>query len=326
MPQALTADRPALPSTQPPDVAVRTSAGVHGAMQENQDNYLVVDGQGQARFLRGESEQAVTVAGWPAGHVRLAVLDGMGGHGNGRQAAEAAAEALLGMPPCTTVAQLAAELDLLHARLQERFDDMLAAVAKRPGTTLTLLEMPPGAGALLYHVGDSRLYEIDGDTIAPLTVDHVPATAYAMDGLYDEDTWWDEVHTQHRPQIAQAFILGNTFAVPGALSDPLYELTPGRLPRFLRHLPDRRVVDLSPLKTYVLATDGFWSCAEANRWVAQWPCIVEPGRNAREKVDALFREMEEHTPPGLHVDNLTAIVVCPQGGGDAAPAVPGCAL
>ena len=326
MPQTLPADRPA-PITLQPDVAARTSAGVHGAEQENQDNYLLVDGAGHARFLRGEREASATVAGWPAGHARMAVLDGMGGHGNGRQAAEATVEALMGMPACTTVGQLAAELDLLHARLQEHFDTSLGPGEKRPGTTLTLLELPPGSGALLYHVGDSRLYEIDGERIVPLTVDHVPATAYAMDGLFGEGEWWDEVHTLHRPQISQAFILGNTFAVPGALSDPLYELTPGRLPGFLRELGDRRVIDLSPLKTYVMATDGFWSCAEANRWVARWPCIVGPGRNAREKVDALFREMEEHTPPGLHVDNLTAIVICPQGpAGPVVQAVPGCVL
>jgi hypothetical protein len=31
---------------------------------------------------------------------------------------------------------------------------------RRPGTTLTLLEIPPGQPPMLYHAGDSRLYEI----------------------------------------------------------------------------------------------------------------------------------------------------------------------
>lgn len=321
----MTAPPPPTQFTRHLDVAARSSAGVHGASLENQDNYLLVDGSGRARYLLDEREHVTTLPGWPAGHARLAVLDGMGGHGNGREAAQAAVESLLGILPCTTLAQLSGELDLLHTRLQEEFDATLPAGDKRPGTTLTLLEIPPAGRAMLYHVGDSRLYEIAGEDIAPLTVDHVPATAALMDGLMAEDEWWDEVHAHHRPQISQAFILGNTFAMPGALTGSLYELTPGRLPPFLRHLGDRRLVELSPLKTYVLATDGFWSCAEANRWVARWPCIVGPAKHASDKVDALFREMEEHTPPQLHVDNLTAIVICPTGE-PAASALAGCAL
>lgn len=290
------------------DVAARSAAGVAGVAAENQDNYLLLDASGRARFLRDQQEQAVQVEGWPAGHARIAVLDGMGGHGHGREAAEAVVAGLLEMPPCDSLDELAGRMDRLHARLQQQFS---SEPGLRPGTTLTLVEIRPHAPALLYHVGDSRLYEVDGDRVTPLTVDHVPATAFAMQGLLGEDEWWDQVHGEHRPQISQAFILGNAISDPAVLADPLFPLTPETLPAFLQHMPDRRPLELDPGKTYLLATDGFWSCEEAYRWVARWPLILSSSDTAQEKVDALFREMDEHPPERLHHDNLTAIVVLP---------------
>lgn len=296
------------PFTERLDVAVRSHAGIEGVAIENQDNYLLIDGTGRARYLRGGDEQQTHISGWPAGHARVAVLDGMGGHGFGREAAEAAVTGLLELPPCTTAAHLARGLERLHAHLQQQF---ASAAGPRPGTTLTLIEIPPQGPALLFHVGDSRLYELNGGTIAPLTVDHVPATAFALQGILGEHEWWAQVHGEHRPQISQAFILGDAMSDPSVLADPLFELSAATLPPFLADLPDRRPLELRPGKTYILATDGFWACAEANRWVAQWPRILGPSVGAQAKVDALFRAMNEHPPPHLHADNLTAIVLCP---------------
>lgn len=293
------------------DIAAGTSAGADPAVTlENQDNFLLIDMQGSAVFLRGQALQQQQLAGWTAGHIRLAVLDGMGGHGQGRQAAEAVVAGLLGIPPCDSMAELAAHLDALHARLQHEFAGS-GDSAKRPGTTLTLLELPPGKPPLLYHVGDSRLYEISPERVFPLTVDHVPATAFAMAGVLGEQEWWQQVHGEHRSQIAQAFILGNAFANPARLSDPLYELSPLTLPPFLRHLPDRRTLTLRPDAVYVLATDGFWACAEPHLWVSRWPALLSRGRNARAMTESLFEEMSSNPPPGLHIDNLTAIVLRP---------------
>jgi serine/threonine protein phosphatase PrpC len=293
------------------DVAVRSLVGV-GALRrpENQDNYLLIDQQGHAAFQLGQQPQRCVVPGWPCGHVRIAVLDGMGGHGHGREAAEAVATSLLSIPPCTSVRELETQLDALHTRLQRDFANMDRS-SLRPGTTLTLLEIPPAGDALLYHVGDSRLYEIVGASANVMTVDHVPATAFAMDGLLDEREWWQQVHGEHRPQISQAFILGNTFGNPLALDDPLHALTAASLPSWLRHLPDRRAVALRPGATYLLATDGFWSCPDAHEWVARWPALFAGRASAQESLDALFAEIEHRPPPGLHPDNLTAIVLRP---------------
>lgn len=289
--------------------------------QENQDNFLLIDGGGRAGFLRGGHPASAQVAGWPQGHLRLAVMDGMGGHGHGREAAELVAAGLLAIPACLDLATLSQHLERLHFDLQGRFDALHEA-GPRPGTTLTMLEIPPAGGPLLWHAGDSRLYEITHATATPLTVDHVPATVLAMAGLIDEAAWWRHVHGSHAPQIAQAFILGNTLADPARLDDGLVGLDAATLPPWLRALPDRRALELRPDATYLLATDGFWSCRDPAEFVARWPRLFARG-DAQAGLDALFAEMEERPPVGLQPDNLTAIVLRPRPRGRDETALPG---
>ncbi len=294
------------------DVAVASRRGA-GPVQraENQDNFVVIDVAGHACHLLGQEPRHVRLPGWPAGHGRVAVLDGMGGHGHGREAAEAVAAGLLTVPPCRSAAELTRHLDVLHAELQRHFSFDAGA---RPGTTLTLLELPAGGEPLLYHVGDSRLYEIGLTRAMPLTVDHVPATAAAMSGRIDEGSWRRQVHSAHSPQIAQAFILGNTFSNPAQLSDPLYELTPLKLPSWLCRLPDRRVLPLRADAAYLLATDGFWSCTAPDGFVGRWPGLLAGAPDAAAMVSRLFTAMDEAPPEGLQADNLTALVLRPLAG------------
>lgn len=306
------------------DVAAHSSIGEgERPRTENQDNFLLIDVNGNAAFLEKQQLEAAKVAGWPQGHSRLAVLDGMGGHGHGREAAEAAVAGMLAMPACASPEELGARLDALHTRLQSAFGAD-TEFGRRPGTTLTLLELPAGGPALLFHVGDSRLYKVAHGKVEPLTVDHVPATAFAMAGLIGEPEWWQQVHGEHRSQISQAFILGNAFANPVRLEDPLFPLTPRDLPDFLRHLPDRRAIELEPGADYLLATDGFWSCAGALDWVARWPALLSAAQSAESACAALFNELRANPPPDLHSDNLTAILlrVRPLAGADET-ALPG---
>lgn len=291
-----------------PDLAVRSETGV-GPVQraENQDNVVLIDGAGRASFLRGGQAQTLQLDDWPQGHLRLAVMDGMGGHGHGREAAEAVAAGLLAIPACRDVASLTRHLDALHRRLQQRFDDLHEA-GPRPGTTLTMLEIPPDAAPLLWHAGDSRLYEITAQGARPLTVDHVPATVLAVAGMLDEDAWWRQVHGSHAPQIAQAFILGNTLRDPARLDDALFALDAHTLPSWLAGLADRRPVVLRRDATYLLATDGFWSSADPAEFVARWPRLFA-ARDAAACLDALFGAMRDDPPVGLQADNLTAIVL-----------------
>jgi serine/threonine protein phosphatase PrpC len=296
------------------DVAARTCASADPKLRpENQDNYLLIDGTGRAVYREDQQEQWRQLQGWPAGHMRLAILDGMGGHGQGRQATEAVVAGLMAMPACGSLGELSQHLDTLHFDLQRHFSASARAADKRPGTTLTMLELRPGLPPLLYHVGDSRLYEIAPTSLRPLTVDHVPATTYAMTGLLDEREWWQQVHGEHRSQIAQAFILGNAFGDGNVLSDPLFELNAVNLPPFLFDMGDRRVLELRPGHTYLLATDGFWACADPFEWVGRWPeLLAGTSCSARATLDALFDEIMIAPPRGLHTDNLTAIALRPR--------------
>jgi serine/threonine protein phosphatase PrpC len=281
---------------------------------ENQDNLLLIDEDGNAAWLQDQAVQRRRLAGWRPGHARLAVLDGMGGHGHGREAAEAVAAALLAMPPIANAAELARRLDALHGDLQRHFAD---APGPRPGTTLTLLELRPGEPPLLYHVGDSRLYEITPARATPLTVDHVPATAYAMAGLLGEAQWWRQVHGEHRPQIAQAFLLGNAFADPSRLNDPLFELSPLNLPNWLCGLADRRPVELRAGCTYLLATDGLWSCSDPAGWVGQWPQLAARDMSAATMLHALMDAYDAHPAAFFYPDNVSAILLRVPGAGRA---------
>jgi serine/threonine protein phosphatase PrpC len=302
------------------DVAAASLRGAGPRLrEENQDNVVLIDQNGIATFLRDQALATSRLPHWPAGHARLAVLDGMGGHGHGREAAEAAAAGLLAMPPCTDGASLVARLDALHADLQGRF---AGADGPRPGTTLTMLELPPAGPPLLYHVGDSRLYEIGREGVVPLSVDHVPATALAMAGLLDEGEWWRQVHHEHRPQVAQAFILGNAFADPSRLSDPLFELGPRNLPAWLAALGDRRPVPLRPGACYLLATDGLWSCADPYGWVSRWPALTAGRADARAMLGALLDGYDAHPPAFFYPDNVSAILIRVPDPGAARPAGP----
>lgn len=291
------------------DVAAHSSIGEGTRPRsENQDNYLLIDVNGNAQFLDNQHVATEKVGGWPRGHARVAVLDGMGGHGHGREAAEAAVAGMLAMPACVTLDDLSGRLDALHLFLQGVFGAD-SDVERRPGTTLTLLELPPAGPALLFHVGDSRLYKIAAGKAQPLTVDHVPATAFAMAGLIGAPEWWQQVHGEHRSQISQAFILGNAFASPMRLENALLPLSEQELPGFLRHLADRRAIELEPGADYLLATDGFWSCSRAAGWVARWPFVLAAGQTAEAACAGMFSEIRVNPPPELHSDNITAVLV-----------------
>jgi serine/threonine protein phosphatase PrpC len=312
------------------DVAAGSRLGAGPRLrEENQDNLLLIDTSGEAVFLRDQRVQRQRLPGWRPGHARLAVLDGMGGHGHGREAAEAVAAGLLAMPPCATPFELARRLDALHAELQRHFAGAQFEHGPRPGTTLTMLELPANGAPLLYHVGDSRLYEITRARVAPLTVDHVPATAFAMGGLVGETEWWQQVHGEHRPQVSQAFILGNAFADPARLNDPLFELTPLNLPSWLCALPDRRALTLRPGASYLLATDGLWSCSDPLGWVSQWPRLLGGDASAATMLGALFDAYDAHPAAFFYPDNVSAILLrvpdghVPEAGGREETALPG---
>jgi serine/threonine protein phosphatase PrpC len=295
------------------EIAVRSlrSPTGHGR-DENQDNYLVIDGQGQAHLLWDEQETRLRLPDWPIGHRRLAVLDGMGGHTHGREAAEKTIEGLLGLPAIADLAQLSEVLTALHDRLHQEFQ----ALGLETGCTLILLEIPPQGSALLFHVGDSRAYAIDGQHATCLTVDHVPATHLTMLGLLDSAQWLRRVHGRPNSRISQAFILGGALGMPTpypeALAAELYELHEGNLPLFLRGLGDRRHLTLEPEQVYLLASDGLWHLSEPQAFVRRWPeLLAQPRRSLEVLLDGLLAELAETIRRQRHQpdDNCTVILI-----------------
>jgi serine/threonine protein phosphatase PrpC len=106
------------------------------------------------------------------GHL-LMVADGMGGHAVGELASKIAADTV-----CHTFykirntevpAALKQALETANAAINER--GSLNRDFARMGTTCTALALCP-QGAVIAHVGDSRLYRIRGDRIDQLTADH----------------------------------------------------------------------------------------------------------------------------------------------------------
>ena len=295
------------------EIAVRSLHSPTGrGRRENQDNFLVVDGLGQAHLLWREQETRLRLADWPAGHRRLAVLDGMGGHSHGREAAEKAVEGLLSLPAIADLAQLSEALNALHQQLYQEF----RAAGLETGCTLVLLEIPPQGSAMLFHVGDSRLYAIDEYRVQCLTVDHVPATHLAMLGLLNGAQWLQQVHIQTSSQISQAFILGGTLGVPHLYAETieadLYELHEGNLPLFLRGLGDRRILTLEPGWVYLLASDGLWHLSSPQAFIQRWPALLaQPHRPLEELLDELLEILAEtiRQQRSLPDDNCTVILV-----------------
>jgi serine/threonine protein phosphatase PrpC len=301
------------------EVAVRSlRSPTDRGRRDNQDNYLVVDGLGQGRYLRDEKEVRIQLSGWPAGHRRVAVLDGMGGHSHGRQAAERTVEGLLDLPATAALDRLSGALNALHAKLNLEFQ----AAGLETGCTLVLLEIPPDRPALLFHVGDSRAYAVDRDRVECLTVDHVPATHLALLGMVDNVQWYQQVHVRPNSQISQAFILGSTLGVPSlhveSIAPDLFELHDGNLPLFLRGLGDRRILPLEAGWIYLLASDGLWHLSDPQVFVRRWPVLLtRPKCSLDQLLDILLEDLadcirHQRSQPD---DNCTVLLLRVSGAG-----------
>lgn len=293
------------------NVAVRSLADLGRGERENQDNYLLIDTGGRVAYLSGQREVRIgPLPDWPAGHARLAILDGMGGHDHGREVAERVVQRLSEVPACCDVDSLSERLDALHVELHQQFSSPLRDDRSNPGTTLTLLELPSEGPALLYHVGDSRLFQVTAERCVPLTIDHVPATGHLLRGLVDEEDWHHYVYECDGSEVSQAFVLGSTLLDPSQLSSELTPLKREGLPATLAGMEDRRAIELCSGMLLVLATDGLWSTPSAGPWLNRWGSILGvQGKPLQSLVDNLLTEFILNPPEGLRVDNCTVLAL-----------------
>jgi len=111
-----------------------------------------------------------------------AVADGMGRRGGGGEAAESTLESAFRRSP---VIGVGAPLNRWRAFVQMVNLDVRARVNElgftRAGSTLTMAAVEPGR-VVVTHVGDSRLYVLQGDTFSQRTVDHILENELASSG------------------------------------------------------------------------------------------------------------------------------------------------
>ncbi len=88
-----------------------------GRREENQDNFLIVEPDGATGWLENQQPVETQVSAWDERYARVAVLDGMGGHHNGREIAEAAAGELLNLPPQTDIPSFRGRIEAIHGNL-----------------------------------------------------------------------------------------------------------------------------------------------------------------------------------------------------------------
>lgn len=285
---------------------------------ENQDNLVVVDAAGQGTVLRDQQPLSLQHPDWPSGRLRLAVLDGMGGHAAGREVAEQAASMIAALPAFGTPAELYQALDELHQRLRE-FHAQNTRALRPPGTTLTLLEIPEfassGCDAWLYHVGDSRLYEVPpAGPPKCLTIDHVPATELAIQGFLSEADWLRQVHEEPHSTISQAFAMGGSLGLRDnrfpVCSDSLVFLGASNLPPWLYGRDDRRTLRLNLGQIYLLATDGLWNIHEPVEHTARWPAPLSGSRGLRDRLSGLLHHVGNVSRNGDDFyDNITILAL-----------------
>jgi serine/threonine protein phosphatase PrpC len=101
------------------------------------------------------------------------VADGMGGHAAGEVASALAADACLealSAGPITNSEGLAPAFALAHDRIVDCCNDDPRVAGM--GTTLTLVVLDDDGRAHIGHIGDSRLYQLSGESLRQLTRDH----------------------------------------------------------------------------------------------------------------------------------------------------------
>ncbi len=138
--------------------------------------HAVVSDVGMRR-ANNQDSAAVVLAGdeelWRRrGHV-FVVADGMGAHAAGELASKMAADGIPhnyhkinDQPPVWAIAKAVEEInDQINQRVQANID------FQGMGTTSSVLVLLP-QGAVVAHVGDSRVYRLRGDTLEQLTFDH----------------------------------------------------------------------------------------------------------------------------------------------------------
>ena len=223
--------------------------------------------------VRAENQDAavlVELEGAPGGAALLA--DGMGGHPDGRLAADlataAAADVLRGAED--PVGSLPAAVDAANMAIAERAvpDER----GRSLGTTL-VVAVVSGGRASVANVGDSRAYLVRGGTAAQLSVDHSWVAEQVRAGLLSED---EALRHPRRSRVTRAL-----------LGDPVE--------------PDLYEVAMRPGDVLMLCSDGLWDSLPSRR-IAE---LLGGGG----PLDTVVGALVDAALDGGSTDNVTAVAL-----------------
>lgn len=269
------------------DLSAKSEAGIR---EENQDNYLLVYPDGKCEYLKNETTQQDQLSDWPIGCVRMVVVDGMGGHDFGRQAAEAVINELLELPFQSSPQELKEALLAIHKKLYKQFYQG----AKTPGSTLVMADIATNGQATIANIGDSRIYLHSNQGWSQLSRDHtVIEFAYRDDEIKFDD--YKAYVLQNTGQIAQAMGFGSS----GVITDE-------NSLKQRKHVENLRIdigldiktISLQEGDALLLASDGIWDNQEKYS-----PSGIDIS-TANNIIDNLFIRAKEYQSR----DNITTLV------------------
>ena len=210
------------------------------------------------------------------------VADGMGGHHDGERASELTVQTLAQvvlneiiqpqMMEIENTAELRTIPEVLTEAMTSAHDNVKAQVPDG-GTTATCAVIR-GDLAYIAHVGDSRAYLVNGDTMELITRDHsLVQRLIELGQLTEEEA---EVHPQ-RNVLYRALGQGDTIE------------------------PDTSMRRLPPASRLLLCSDGLWSVI-GDQKIKE---ILEKHPDPQEACDLLIDEANQNGGP----DNISAVLI-----------------
>jgi len=263
-----------------------------GLRDENQDNYLIIDQDGYFRSLKNEKIDIGIIPNWPQQCTRLAVADGMGGHQSGREVAESLIEHLKHLPFQADVESFKMNLEKIHQDLFDKYHQG----KKSAGSTLVMADIDDKGNAVIACVGDSRIYQNNGNSWNLLSRDHTILEFQWRDEEISSLDYNNHLQTDNHA-LAQAMGFGSSGIIPHPNGQ-----------KYRQHNPNIRIevgldikrIQLTPNQILYLASDGLW-----NQQIKYTPKNL-----TFTECDRLIEQAFSIAESAKSQDNMTAIFAC----------------
>ncbi len=244
---------------------------------------MTIDRDGQFKYLQDGISVSSSLNSWNNGCIRLVVADGMGGHKNGRIAAETLVKSILKVPFQSSRLSLREHILNIHTEMFERYFNGI----NTPGSTLVMADIQANGTAVLLNVGDSRAYIQRNQEWRCLTHDHTKNEFYYRDNL---DKYCPSQDFRDNHMIAQAVGFGSSGVWCDEMGGRSYEHNK-ELRIDIDHASGHQDIvslQLSHGDRLMLCSDGFWepfqgSTAKFNRAITRLYCTEH-------KHDSLFQD------------------------------------